>query len=269
MRVPVLTYHGINIHGNAYADNDHVALASDLATISHLGYRIVPLHRLVDALDDPLIDVEDAVAITFDDGSWFDWHDLEHPSHGLQRSFANILRDHRDATGAQVHATSFVIASPDARTILDRTCMVGRGWWGDDWWPEAVREGLVAIESHSFDHNHDTLPRTAQRDQAKGTFRTIDSWSDADAEIRAAADYLDLRCAPHRTTLFAYPYGETNPYLVDAYLPRHAAEHRVRAAFTTSPAPVQRGSNRWMLPRYVCGHDWKSPGELARLLEAA
>lgn len=266
MRVPVLTYHGINIHGNDYADNDHVALAQDLATISRLGYRIVPLHRVVDALDDPQIDVADAVAITFDDGSWFDWHDLEHPSCGPQRSFANILRDHRANTGAFVHATSFVIASPAAREILDRTCMVGRGWWTDDWWPDAVREGIVAIESHSWDHNHDTLPETVQRDQRKGTFRTIDAWGDADAEIRAAADYLDAHCRPHRSTLFAYPYGEWNDYLVGEYLPHRRAEHRVRAAFTTQAAPVTREADRFRLPRYVCGHDWRTATALAELL---
>lgn len=268
MRVPVLTYHAINIHGNDYGSNDHVALASDLETISRLGYRIVPLHRVVDALDDAQIDVEDAVAITFDDGSWFDWHDLEHPSWGPQRSFANILRDHRAKTGAFVHATSFVIASPAARAILDRTCMVGRGWWTDDWWPDAVREGLIAIESHSFDHNHDTLPETAQHEQRKGTFRSIDTWRDADAEIRAAADYIDLRCAPHRCSLFAYPYGETSDYLVETYFPRHAREHRARAAFTTQAAPVARDRDRWRLPRYVCGRDWRAGDRLAALLSA-
>lgn len=266
LRVPVLTYHAINIHGNDYATNDHVALASDLATIARLGYRIVPLHRVVDALDDPRLDLEDAVAITFDDGSWFDWHDLDHPTCGPQRSFANILRDHRARTGTFVHATSFVIASPAARAILDRTCMVGRGWWGDDWWPEAVREGLVAIESHSWDHNHDTLPETVQRDQAKGTFRTIDTHGEADAEIRAAADFIDAHCAPHRSTLFAYPYGESNDYLEREYFPRHRAEHRVRAAFDTTPAPVTRAAARWRLPRYVCGRDWTDSTTFAALL---
>jgi len=266
MHVPVLTYHAINIHGNDYATNDHVALATDLATISRLGYRIVPLQRVVDALDDPQIDVADAVAITFDDGSWFDWHDLEHPTWGPQRSFANILRDHRERTGAFVHATSFVIASPAAREILDRTCMVGRGWWADDWWPEATREGVIAIESHSWDHNHDTLPVTAQHEQRKGTFLSIDTWDDADAEIRAASDYIDARCAPHRATLFAYPYGESNDYLAREFLPNHQTAHRLRAAFTTGPAPVERTCDRWRLPRYVCGRDWDHTEGCAAIL---
>ena len=268
MRVPVLTYHSNNIGGNDYADNDHVALAEDLRLIHRMGRRIVPLARVVDALLGavPESAVESAVALSFDDGSWFDWHDLDHPTCGPQRGFAGILRDFAAETGAAVHATSFVIVSPDARTILDRTCMVGRGWWGDEWWPAAQREGLLAIESHSWDHNHDTLPFTAQRAQHKGTFRSIDSYADADAELRQAADWLDARLAPHRASLLAYPYGETNDYLLREYLPRHAHEHRLRAAFGTESGFVEATSDRWQLPRHVCGLHWQSPQELERLL---
>jgi peptidoglycan/xylan/chitin deacetylase (PgdA/CDA1 family) len=268
MRVPVLTYHANNIASNDYAGNDHVALAEDLRVIRRAGRRIVPLAAVVDALlgEAPASQVEDAVAITFDDGSWFDWHDLEHPTCGPQRGFAGILRDFAAETGAAVHATSFVIVSPEARAVLDRTCLIGRGWWGDEWWPQAQREGLIAIESHSWDHNHATLPTTAQREQRKGTFHTIDAYADADAEIRRASDWLDRHCAPHRTSLFAYPYGESNDYLVREYLPLHAAEHRLRAAFGTAPEPVTAASARWDLPRYVCGQHWRDPRELERLL---
>jgi hypothetical protein len=270
MRVPVLTYHSNNISGNAYASNDHVALAADLRLIRRRGLRIVPLARVVDVLlgEAPPSEVENAVALSFDDGSWFDWHDLDHPTCGAQRGFAGILRDFAAETGAFVHATSFVIASPQARTILDRTCLVGRGWWRDDWWPVAQREGLITIESHSWDHNHHTLPITVQREQHKGTFRTIDTHADADAEIRRAGDWLDALLAPHRASLFAYPYGESNDYLVEEYLPRFGDEHRLRAAFATQPAPVEATSNRWLLPRYVCGPDWRSTQDLQRILDA-
>ena len=270
MRVPVLTYHSINIGGNDYANNDHVALAADLRLIHRKGMRIVPLARVVDVLlgEAPASDVENAVALTFDDGSWFDWHDLDHPSCGPQRGFAGILRDFIAETGAPAHATSFVIVSPDARAVLDRTCLVGRGWWDDTWWRDAQREGLIAIESHSWDHNHDTLPRTARLDPRKGTFHAIDSHADADAEIRQAADWLDAHLQPHRASLFAYPYGETNDYLAGEYLPRHAREHRVRATFGTGASFVESNSERWNLPRFVCGPHWRSTGELERLLDA-
>jgi peptidoglycan/xylan/chitin deacetylase (PgdA/CDA1 family) len=269
MRVPVLTYHSNNISGNAYADNDHVALAADLRLIHCLGLRIVPLARVVDVLrgEAPESALGKTIAITFDDGSWFDWHDLDHPTCGLQRSFAGVLRDFVSETGASAHATSFVIVSPDARATLDRTCLVGRGWWDDDWWLPAQREGLIAIESHSWDHNHHTLPVTVQHAQLKGSFRSIDTHADADAEIRQAADWLDAHLAPHRASLFAYPYGESNDYLVDEYLPRFAHEHRLRAAFSTEPAPVEASSNPWCLPRFVCGQHWRSTDDLRLILD--
>jgi len=269
MRVPVLTYHSNNISGNDYADNDHVALAADLRMIARRSLRIVALHRVVAALLGEIAadEVDNAVAISFDDGSWFDWHDIEHPAFGRQRGFAGILRDFARETGAAVHATSFVIVSPAARDTLDATCLAGRGWWRDDWWREAQREGLLAIESHSWDHNHDTLPVTAQREQRKGTFTTIDTHADADAQIRQAADWLDAHLAPHRASLFAYPYGESNDYLVREYLPHCAHEHRLRAAFGTDAGFVEPRSPRWSLPRLVCGQHWRSPSELERWLQ--
>ncbi len=271
MRVPVLTYHSNNVSGTDYARNDHVALAEDLRLIQRRGLRIVPLGRVVDVLlgEAAPSTLDNAVGLSFDDGSWFDWHDLDHPTCGVQRGFAGILRDFAAETGAEVHATSFVIVSPAARATLDRTCLIGRGWWGDDWWQAAQHEGLLAIESHSWDHNHHTLPDTAQREQRKGTFRTIETHAQADAEIRQAADWLDAHLAPHRASLFAYPYGESNDYLLEDYLPRFVHEHRLRAAFGTEAGPVHRASNRWYLPRYVCGLHWRSPDELARVLAGA
>ncbi|HEX7917727.1 polysaccharide deacetylase family protein [Rudaea sp.] len=268
MKVPILTYHSSNIAGNDYDSNNHVALAEDLRTIARLGLRIVSVTEVVDALlgEVPQSSVENAVALTCDDGSFFDWHDMEHPHYGPQRGFAGILRDHTEQTGRRAQMTSFVIVSPDARAVLDVTCMAGRDWWRDDWWREAAREGVIAIENHSWDHNHATLPRTVQHEQRKGTFSTIDNRADADAEIRAAADWLDAHLAPQRSTLFAYPYGEWNDYLVREYLPRHAHEHRQRAAFTGEPHPVEANTDRWLIPRYVCGHHWKTPGELESLL---
>ena len=253
MRVPVLTYHAMNIGGNDYADNDHVALQEDLRTIARLGWRVVPLARVVAALLGEDVDLERCVALTFDDGSWFDWRDMDHPTHGPQRGFASLLRE-AGATG-----TSFVIVSPDARQELDRTCMVGRGWWGDDWWRDAILEGRIAIESHSWDHEHDSIGLS-------GRFDSVVTYTQADAQIRQAADWLDVHCAPHRASLFAYPYGQASEYLTREYLPRFQAEHRVRAAFTTKPEPVTRSSDRWALPRYVCGHHWKSPEDLVRIL---
>ena len=270
MRVPVLTYHSNNVLGNDYTNNDHVALAEDLKRIRGAGRRIVPLSRVVDVLlgAADASSVEDAVALCCDDGSWLDWFDVDHPTCGRQKSFANILRGFAAETGAPAHLTSFVIVSPDARAVLDRTCLAGRGWWTDDWWPDAEREGLIAIESHSWDHNHETLRETAQRDGRTGTFRSVDTHAVADAEIRQANDWLDAHVRAPRAGLFAFPYGETNDYLLREYLPCHEREHRLRAAFGTAPRPVGFDSDRWNLPSYVCGHHWRSPDALVRLLES-
>ena len=81
---------------------------------------------------------------------------------------------------------------------MDRECLYGKDWMREDWWRPALESGLMALENHSWDHNHATLPRTVQREQNKGTFETIDSYADADAEIRAAADWLDVHLAPNR-----------------------------------------------------------------------
>ena len=128
---------------------------------------------------------------------------------------------------------------------------------------------MISGESHSWDHNHDTLARTAQRDGIKGTFRNIDTHAEADAELRQASDWLDARCTTRKTSLLAWPYGEWSDYLVSEYLPRHADQHRLHAAFGTDPRPLAPGDDQWTLGRYVCGHHWKSPGELERMLRDA
>ena len=91
MKVPVLTYHSMNINGDTYCQNDHLAFASDLETINELGFRVISLKKVVDwqlglLPDDVTLNT---VAITFDDGSWFDFYDLDHPDCGLQRSMFN------------------------------------------------------------------------------------------------------------------------------------------------------------------------------------
>ena len=269
MRAAVLLYHSNNVSRNDYAGNDHLALAQDLRLLAELRIPIVPLHRLADAFDGNEDLPPACVALSFDDGSWFDWHDLEHPTLGLQRSFANVLADARTARpGVPVHATSFVIVSPSAREELDRTCLIGQGWWGEDWWQAALDSGLMAIESHSFDHHHDLITATATG-LPGGDFHAVDHYKAADLEIRQASDYLDARLPSRHTRLFAFPYGHANDYLVRDYLPNHRAEHRLSAAFTTEPKPVTRDENRWALGRYVCGQPWRSPDELRALLRDA
>ena len=167
-----------------------------------------------------------------------------------------------------MHLTSFVIVSPQARATLDRTCLIGRGWWGEEWWQPALDTGRMAIESHSWDHQHDTLPQTATG-LPGGTFLNIDTQDAADMEILQASSYLDRGLPSRRTRLFAYPYGHVSDYLLQDYFPEQRMRHGLDGAFTTEPEPVHAQSNRWALGRYVCGLHWNSPAALEGLLREA
>jgi len=273
LRIPILAYHAVNIAGNDYATNDHVAFAADLRLIHALGLRVVPLAWAVDALlGDTTRDLTRCVALTCDDGSDFDWRDLDHPSHGPQRSLYHLMGDFQAEFGAQaqadLHLTAFVIASPEARSWLDRNCLAGRDWMREDWWPAAQRSGRMAIENHSWDHNHAAVPLPGIDGMQRGTFLTVDNATRADAEIAAAARYIDAAIAPARTSLFCYPYSHVNEYLSREYFP-HSTAHGMRAAFGDGATPMTLHSDRWNLPRYICGWHWKSPQELQAILREA
>ncbi len=270
MAIPILTYHSVNVLGNDYSDNDHVALASDLVTITDAGFGIVPLEDAIRiALEErphqPL------VVLTFDDGAVFDYEDFEHPTHGHQKSFYRIMTEFADShpdAQPMLHASSFVIVSPEARAAMDRIDFGGRNWWHDDWWQPAARSGLLSIENHSWDHNHPTVPKTAQKDNERGTFRNIDTRKECDAEIRQAAAYLQQRTG-RASRFFAHPWGESSDYLRKEYLPSFGETIGLRAAFGVGPGYLTAKSERWNVPRFVCGSDWTSPDGLVRILDGA
>jgi len=271
--IPVLTYHAFNISGDTYQQNDHIAFATDLGDITELGWRVEPLHTVVDAYLGKIPPLPGKVlAITFDDATNYDFEDLTHPSAtGLQRSMLNIMRDFQARhPGAQphLHATSFAIASPAARQAIDKAAVFGNDWMQDAWWQEAVASELMDIANHSWDHTHDSVDPVAQRDQIKGNFFCIDNEDDANAQIRRAAKYISGVAPNASVDLFAFPYGHTNPFLLENFLRAQAnsALPCVRAAFTTEAGMITEASNRWSLPRYVCGWHWHSPEELREIL---
>jgi hypothetical protein len=217
-------------------------------------------------------DLSRCVALTCDDGSNLDWYDVEHPTHGPQRSLANIMADFIAERGERaqpdLHLTCFVIASRETREYLDRNCLAGKGWMSDAWWKPALQSGRIAIENHSFDHNHAAIPLPGIDGMPRGTFLPVDNRRRADAEIAAAARAIDAVIAPARTSLFCYPYGHVNDYLRKEYFPGHVSEHGMRAAFGDSGTAVDESSDRWNLPRYICGWHWKSSDSLrAQLLD--
>lgn len=267
--VPVLAYHAMNVAGTDYATNDHVAFAADLEHLDRLGLRVVPLADVVRAVvEGRLGELKGCVALSLDDGADFDARDLPHPSWGPQRGMLGVLRDFRArrpaGSQAGLHATSFAIVSPQARAALDRQQMIGCRWWNDDWWREAEASGLMSVESHSWDHNQDTLERTATT-APRGAFDLV-SRDEADAEIAQATRYLRERRGRAGDVLFAYPYGRASEFLAREYFPDASAAHGVVAAFTTDGKPVTAGASRWRLPRFVFGWHWKSGDELERLL---
>jgi len=270
MTVRVLAYHSHNIAGNEYATNDHLALASDLETLDRLGARIVPLEAIAAMVRERRVDAgERVVGLSFDDGPVFDVEDFVHPRFGPQRSFANILRDFSARTGREACATSFVIASPEARLAMERAPDCGypdrRGWLGEHWWRSAAQAPTIAIGNHSWDHVHHAPAHLAVPLAARDNFALVDDYVAADAEIRRAADYINAR-VEGRCRLFAFPFGHTNAFLVNEYLPEHTREHGMAAAFGVGNAPITGKTSVWNIPRVVCGEHWRSPGELEALL---
>jgi hypothetical protein len=257
--------------GNEPRANDHHALAADLEAIETEGFGIRPLAELVSAwLERPAsLEGEKLVALTCDDGSDFDFRDIEHPEWGMQRGFLNILRDFRarhPRSQPGLFLTSFVVVSPQDRAELDRRCMHGRGWWGDGWWRDAIGSGLMGIASHSWDHNHEALATSRFPHVARGAFTPIDTKELADYQIAQAGRFLWEHAPNPAARLFAYPYGPHSEYLVKEYFPRNAAELRIDACFGDDARPWTGEANRWELPRFVHARDWHDPGELVRLL---
>lgn len=271
MRVPVLTYHAVNVAGDDYASNDPIAFAEDLALIQRLGRRVLPLRRVVDVLlgrsDE---DLRGAVALSCDDGSDLDFHDLDFPGHGRQRSFHNTLIDFRERHGVSAQPglslTCFVIADPDARAHMDQACLFGRDWMGGRWWRQAGESGLIAIENHSFDHNHPCLTSPGPHGLVRGDFHAVGDDAQAEFEIAQAQHWLAEHLAPRRPRLFCYPFGHVSAFLHDDWLPRRGPELAIEAAFGDGAEPLTRASDRWNLPRYICGWHWKSPGQLEQIL---
>jgi hypothetical protein len=274
--IPVLTYHALNVPDKDYASNDHVALEQDLKHIRRLGFkvaRLTDIAKLTWSRAPSPLDSGSWLGLSFDDGTDFDYLDIDHDSYlGHVKSFYRILKE-SGASGRrewpQPTGTSFVIASPEARDVLDKTCMAGKNKWRDVWWAEAARTGILDIANHSWDHTHPMVSTIAQRHQKKGTFMGIDNLEDADAQIIQADAYIKRLTGGLAAPLFAYPYGEATDYLVQDYFPNNMKRHGMVAAFSTGGEYVTCDSNRWNIPRFVCGPHWKSPEGLEQILRDA
>ncbi len=276
----ILTYHSHHMAGPDYASNDHVALRTDLPLIGEAGFHIVSLAELVErfrAEQSGGPAGAPCVAISFDDGPEYDAVDYVHPTLGLQRSFLGTLQDFGQSPSGKsqtdVCATSFVIACPAARKVMEEVTTTGPyylhpGAMNDDWWSPAVDTGLIAIANHSWDHLHPALQRVAHSRQARADFTQVDNAADADAQIRDAARFINGRTHGRAAPFFAYPFGQYNDYLVDDYLPQDRSGAGILAAVTVDGRPLHPSDSAWKLPRFSCGYNWNSPDELRKILRA-
>src|SRR5208282_1984771 len=225
----VLAYHSHHVVGKDYCRNDHVAFAQDLELITAAGFRIVPLPEFVECWERwgrlPTVapQARPLIALTFDDGPVFDVADFVHPEFGQQRSLLNIMRDfqarHTGKVQPDLHATSFVIASPEARLVMEQTfdadyTYLGPQSMGDEWWAPAIETGMIGIANHSWDHLHPALPTVAHSCQVRADFRQVLRVDDADAQIAAASAFIARQTGGKALPFFAYPFGHYNDFLV-------------------------------------------------------
>lgn len=272
MKAAILTYHSQNIAGNDTANNDHRALTADLQAVHSAGCHFVSLQSLVSKLfDGGTMETggkadQPVVCLTFDDGCDFDVRTLEFAGFGMQPGFLSILEDFIQQHGSQaqpgLHATSFVIASPTARQIIDQRSLFGQGHMSDDWWNAAANHPLLSIGNHGWDHNH---PDLAIEHYPRGGFTAIRTIEHCRQQVVQASEFIRDKTGQW-PQIFAYPFGESSDYIRDVFFPEYGREHRCLAALGTRPGLVSARSNRWDLPRFVCGRDWSSPAELMAIL---
>lgn len=269
MKAAILTYHSQNISGSETSNNDHVALAADLDALHVAGYQFVSLARLVAGVyggasfanDRPMI------CLTFDDGCDYDVRSLEFPGHGLQTGFLQIMENFIAQHGVDaqpgMHATNFVIASPHVRELIDRNSLFGRSHMSDDWWHKAEAHPLLSIGNHGWDHNH---PDLEEGDYALGGFEVIDTYERCHEQVIRAGEFIQQKIG-RIPEFFAYPFGESSEYIRREFFPQQRKQHRCLAAVGTDAGWVDSLSDRWNLPRFVCGRDWTRPGELLAALD--
>jgi len=267
-KAAILAYHSQNIAGNKTNNNDHVALAADLEALHAAGCRFVSLATLVDTVFAGGEQAPHAplVCLTFDDGCDYDVRSLEFPGHGIQPGLLQIMEDfverHGKAAQPGLHATSFVIASPEARRQIDSKSLFGSGHMSDDWWRKADAHPMMAIGNHGWDHNH---PDLEEGHYPRGGFEQVNSAGHCHQQVVQAAEYI-ARQTGRSPRFFAYPFGESSAYIREEYFPMRGDEHGCLAAIGTEPGMVSAKSDRWNLPRFVCGRDWSAPAELLAVL---
>jgi hypothetical protein len=271
-RVIILAYHSQAITGMQYENNEHVAFRSDVALLRRRAIPVLRLSHVVDLMRTGRFSrlPPKSACLTIDDGHDYDYLPVSHYTWGPQESMARILASAprtswQRVTGQKLSATSFVIASPDARRQIAGDVKDNPDRMADDWWAAAQASGNLDIGTHSWDHVHPWVKEVQSRPHVMEAFQNVDSPEEAEFQVAKACRFVMSKTGHDAARLFAYPFGQVSEYLVREYLP---SQTLVRAAVTTEPAPVHADTSVWRIPRYVCGAHWKSEAELDRILAA-
>ena len=127
-------------------------------------------------------------------------------------------------------------------------------------------EKYFSIESHGWDHNHTVLGATGFDGMQAGNFFEVDTYRRATYQVEQSLEFINQKIKPAHCRFFAYPYGHVPDYLKLDYFPENAGRLGLDAAFGTEPGYITKSSDRWNLPRYVCGWHWKSTEQLKLIL---
>lgn len=264
--IPILAYHSQNIANNEYRGNDHVAFQSDMSFLVKNGFKFLSALDLVISLREGRFNklAPKSVVITFDDGPIYDARDFTHPIHGYQKSMSNIMREHQTRRflfwKKKVCATSFVIASDKAREEIGSN-ENGANYLKNDFWSDNTH--LLEIGVHSWDHVHPLSSEARMHSDSLERFDKISDRDYMDQQIIKATRSIKNICGSNFSPVFAYPYGLYSDFLVNQYLPSQA---EVLGAFTTDGRYCNDQTNFWAIPRFVCGHHWKSEQEFKQLM---
>lgn len=185
----ILAFHSQNVNGLGadFTSNDHVALDECLGFLRARSVPIVSLAEIVRRLRSGSYAAlpPKYVAISFDDGSNFDWMKVTHPTAGPQEPMGSILKRHGHAwyglVRRKIPSTSFVIASPSARREISAASLNDPELMSDDWWPAAHASGYMDIGSHGWDHVHPAVEEVRKRPGLAESFHNVTT---ADESVR-------------------------------------------------------------------------------------
>ncbi len=272
--VPVLCYHSWQL-GDNYTDDNHFAMEQDLRTLASMGYQILPTEQLIAVLSGKVCPSNIAnrklACITFDDGKRWDFYDGVRSNGSKIKSFRRILTESQNAVPTHLNGArslAFVIASPDARNELSQAFSEPPDYWTHDWWKKSAKEGIVGVANHSWDHVHDALKTVRQAENKKGSFFNIETYPDAHAQIAEAQTIIDKIAGKKRISVLGYPYGHAPSYLREEFLPTYGPSIGLKGAMSTAGRAVTNDTNIWDIPRFVCGHHWKTPTEFSELIRS-